>query len=295
MLLAAFVWGMVPAVILSVMLEAGVGGPGGDAAGSLFADAGVAPIIEESVKGLALLLFMVFAYRELDDVLDGIIYGAMIGFGFAFTENILYVVGSSAEDGLGVAMFVLFLRTVIFGANHAFFTGVLGAGVGAARLMRGRLPRIVVLGIAWVLAVFFHGVHNAGAALTESTNLVSLGVSFCRTGAVSSACWCWWRWCGVRRSSGSSAIWPSEVELGVLTPEEFSTVSSLSERQRTLAAVLRRDGRAAYRRLARIYVLLTELALKKQQLHALGDERGNTALIERLRADIAHLRAPDAA
>ena len=51
----------------------------------------VAPVTEEAAKGLFILLLLWFRRNELDGILDGIVYAGMVGIGFAFTENILYL------------------------------------------------------------------------------------------------------------------------------------------------------------------------------------------------------------
>ena len=50
----------------------------------------LAPVVEESVRGLAILLILWFQRRELDGVVDGLVYAGLAGAGFA-TENILYL------------------------------------------------------------------------------------------------------------------------------------------------------------------------------------------------------------
>ena len=62
----------------------------------------VAPITEEGAKGLFILLLLWFRRRVIDGVLDGIVYAGLVGVGFAFTENILYLAGAyMGDDGLG--------------------------------------------------------------------------------------------------------------------------------------------------------------------------------------------------
>ena len=62
----------------------------------------VAPVAEEASKGLFLLLLLWWRRHELDGVLDGIVYAGMVGVGFAFTENILYLASAyDGSDGLG--------------------------------------------------------------------------------------------------------------------------------------------------------------------------------------------------
>ncbi len=60
----------------------------------------VAPVTEEAAKGLFILLLLVYRRAELDGVLDGIVYAGMVGIGFAFMENILYLSQAYiGEDG----------------------------------------------------------------------------------------------------------------------------------------------------------------------------------------------------
>lgn len=56
--------------------------------------------------------------HEFDGVLDGLTYGAIIGFGFAMTENFLYFIGAFSEGGFVDLTVLIFLRAVIFGLNH---------------------------------------------------------------------------------------------------------------------------------------------------------------------------------
>ena len=57
---------------------------------------------EEATKGLFLLLLLWWRRYELDGVLDGIVYAGMVGIGFAFTENILYLAAAyNGTDGTG--------------------------------------------------------------------------------------------------------------------------------------------------------------------------------------------------
>ena len=138
----AFIWGAVPAIIVSIIGEFVLGWQSIDApdsvAGAIVNGAIIAPIVEELAKGTALLLIFWFMRHEFDGVLDGVVYGALIGFGFAMTENFFYFVGAYDEGGYGQLSFVIFLRAVLFGLNHAFYTGLTGIGLGMARWVHRR-------------------------------------------------------------------------------------------------------------------------------------------------------------
>lgn len=53
----------------------------------------VALLTEELFRGSALGLLFVFFRDEIDSAIDGILYGALVGFGFVAVENTLYFGG----------------------------------------------------------------------------------------------------------------------------------------------------------------------------------------------------------
>jgi RsiW-degrading membrane proteinase PrsW (M82 family) len=293
LLALAFLWGAVPAAIVSVLLEFALDIPiaalGGEGLVATLASVSVsAPLVEESVKGLALIGLVLLFRREFDDVLDGIVYGAMIGFGFAFTENLLaYFLPILSAEGIGPGLTNIFMRTVVFGFNHAFWTGVVGAAIGCARLMRGRGWRILVPMIGWIAAVTLHGIHNAGATLVEQTFCLSLGVSLVVD------------WGGVlllllvafltlqRESQWIERGLVDEVRDGLLSAHEFDLLRSAHRRRWVHWKARTRGGRSASRAVGRYFQCATELAFKKQHLDSLGEEDGNLAEIQRLRQTLA--------
>jgi protease PrsW len=137
----------------------------------VFGAAIAAPIVEELVKGLALLLaffgshwfFKKTGRLEFEGVTDGIVYGAAVGFGFAFTEDILYFFNFLSQADVKTGLDVFLLRVDFFGLGslgHAIYTGTFGAGLGMgtwALTKRGQ--------IGWPLAglaagMFMHFLHN---------------------------------------------------------------------------------------------------------------------------------------
>jgi RsiW-degrading membrane proteinase PrsW (M82 family) len=160
-----FLWGAVPAIIISLVFEMIVGLPLPyllDAwTADVFMSAIVAPIVEESAKAIA-LLFVFFALRHhFDDILDGIIFGALVGVGFAWIEDIFYLFGAASEGGVEAMGFVFVLRVFVFGLNHAFFTALTGLGFGIAKVVRSCwLGGLAVL-FFFAAAVGAHFLHNA--------------------------------------------------------------------------------------------------------------------------------------
>jgi RsiW-degrading membrane proteinase PrsW (M82 family) len=293
----AFLWGAIPAAILAVLLEivfdlplAALGEE--SLAANLISASISAPLVEESVKGIALVGLVLLFRREFDDVLDGIIYGAMIGLGFAFTEDALaYFVPILSQEGIGAGLVNIFMRTIVFGVNHAFWTGVIGAAVGYARLSPDWGRRLVAPVAGWTAAVVLHGIHNAGATLVEQTSCLSLGVSLVVD------------WGGAlllltiallmirRESQWIERGLVEEVRRGALSPQEFDLLRSSRRRFTVRWQARSRGGRAASLAVGRYFQCATELAFKKQHLRAFGDEGGTLAEIHRLQQEMADYRA----
>jgi protease PrsW len=296
LLALAFAWGAVPAAIVSVIVEvivdAGIVAVAGDGLLSTLATASIsAPLVEESAKGIALAALVLFLRREFDNVLDGIVYGAMIGFGFALTENVFaYFLPILLQEGINAGLTNIFMRTVVFGFNHAFWTGITGAALGYARLAPGRASRLLVPPAGWLLAVVLHGVHNTGATLVEQTLCLSLGVSLLvHWGGLFlllSVAYLTWQ----RESRWIERGLIEEVERGAITAQELRLLRSAPARQRVRLHAWRGGGRSAVRLVAHYFQSATELAFTKAHLRLRGDEGGNLAEIERLREAVAGAR-----
>ena len=134
LLVTAFLWGAIPSIILALIMQVMLDIPivaisSNQLMYNLLGASVIAPITEEGVKALSLLLLLLVIRREIDSPIDGLIYGGMVGFGFAAVENVLYLYGAYAEGGIGDVWSLAFLRAGIFGLNHAMYTGFAGLGV----------------------------------------------------------------------------------------------------------------------------------------------------------------------
>jgi RsiW-degrading membrane proteinase PrsW (M82 family) len=128
----------------------------------------VAPITEEGAKGLFILLLLWFRRRVIDGVLDGLVYAGLVGVGFAFTENILYlggayVGGDGRSGGLGAATGLFVVRGIFSPFAHPLFTAFIGLGVGFAVVAKSRGWRFAAPLIGYVVAVVAHASWNASA------------------------------------------------------------------------------------------------------------------------------------
>lgn len=184
-MLAAVIWGGVVATTLALwgnelwsLLITNNIPPGAGANQSLGLSAG---IVEEISKGLAVLLLYLLVRNEFDGLVDGIVYGAVVGLGFNFMESLIYMstayVDVQAAGGPGAAGAAIQwgLRQVLglfFG--HATYTAMAGAGIGIARQMPRMHQRVLAIASGFVAAIAAHMVWDswiASAALPANEGL----------------------------------------------------------------------------------------------------------------------------
>ena len=149
--LAALGWGAVAAVAFSFVGEQLVFALSGT---NDFVNVAVgAPVVEELGKGLFLVAVVIFRRGELHGPLDGIIYGALVGIGFAFVEDIIYYLQSLESGQLGVTFF---LRGIIGPFAHPLFTAATGLGIGIAVATRRPAVRTLAVVLGFLAAVAMH-------------------------------------------------------------------------------------------------------------------------------------------
>ncbi|ALJ21096.1 PrsW family intramembrane metalloprotease [Microbacterium sp. No. 7] len=163
----AVAWGAIAAVALSLLVDLAlmiVLPPSGAFAREAFSTVVQAPVVEEIAKGLGVLLILVFARRSFDGPVDGVVYGALVGAGFAFTENILYFGSTLIEGGVVGATATFFVRGLLSPFAHVMFTAVTGYMVGRA-VRSGATPGQAIgpwfVGLAG--AIVLHALWNGSA------------------------------------------------------------------------------------------------------------------------------------
>jgi RsiW-degrading membrane proteinase PrsW (M82 family) len=168
LLLLGLGWGAFVATSSALVLQ--VAGEFAFQAPRSFSGAVVAPLTEEAAKGLFILLLLWFRRHELDGILDGIVYAGMVGIGFAFTENILYlsaadVGGDGQSGGIGGAIALFVIRGVFSPFAHPLFTAFTGIGIGIAVGSRKPAVRFFAPLTGYLLAVGAHAAWNGSLFL----------------------------------------------------------------------------------------------------------------------------------
>ena len=164
-----FVWGFTVAVVLSLVFNTlftfTISAVTSAQAATFLTSVVGAPVIEECAKGLALLITFGVAYLmarrrgavEFSGVMDGIVYGSAVGFGFAIAEDLLYYARFGPET------FVV--RRIFGGFAHAAFTSLTGIGIGLIPWMRYGILKVTVPLLGLAGAIGLHALFNLTATL----------------------------------------------------------------------------------------------------------------------------------
>ncbi len=169
LVIAAVAWGAVAAVAIALLVDVAVAPllslvPDGDAISAVVQ----APLVEEFAKGLGVLLIFAFGRRAFDGPVDGVVYGALVGAGFAFTENILYFATSLIEGGVGDVTVTFLLRGILSPFAHVMFTAVTGYVLGrAARAGATTAQSIGPWLVGMLGAAAVHALWNGSAVFAD--------------------------------------------------------------------------------------------------------------------------------
>jgi RsiW-degrading membrane proteinase PrsW (M82 family) len=188
--LAAFLWGAIiaipPALFIEKQVDAMINSWLANNVSNVLlhtlAQGLNAGITEETIKGLGLMLLLIVLRDEFDNVTDGIVYGALIGAGFAMVENFGYF----AQNGPN--FLVLFIGRIVLGwLGHSTFIACFGAALGYIRHTRSRWKQIVIPLAGYLLAVSLHSFFDfvdlqasqmiqAGGSSSASANYALIAV-----------------------------------------------------------------------------------------------------------------------
>jgi RsiW-degrading membrane proteinase PrsW (M82 family) len=243
-------------------------------------------LIEESVKGIALIAVLFFLRDRFENMVDGILYGMVIGAGFALVENVNYFSSANSQSSI---FFLALWRIALGWLGHPIFTACIGATIGLAR-ERGtlrqwwRLPLVGFL-IAVLLHAFFdfviYQVSNAdipdfrGAIIVVLVSVANYIPLFAAQAVL---------FVLLSRAQAHEAgilreYLGDEVQRGMVLPEEYVVLQRASFMQRLRRALLIGQNVRLWVAVRNLYSAEVQLAFAKWHL-----ARGNTngALISRI-------------
>ena len=286
---AAFLWGVIiaggGAYILNTAFGIGIYAlTGSEGAAEFGTTSIVAPIIEESLKGLAVLAVFLMFRKEFDSVLDGIVYAAVTAMGFAAIENVLYIYRNGyLESGWEGFWVLVVIRVILVGWMHPFFTAFTGIGLAIARMTRNVLVKIIAVPTGYAIAVVAHAFHNTFSGLIGGVEGLLAGTFVDYLGYAVMLIFVIWMVLYERNILKKNL--QEEVTNGLISQKQYASATSFFQTNAHLSALTS----GTFRSTARFYQVCGELAHKKEQLAKLGDESGNTMIIEKLRAELTQL------
>ncbi len=320
-----FLWGAIFAAILASAGNSALEGQLPRDVDTVFGPAISAPLVEELAKGLALVIAVLasrwagrrFGVFEFDGVTDGIVYGAAVGIGFAFTEDLYYFFRDAQAHGVADALNVFVDRRDFFGPamlRHGIWTATFGAGLGAATWARSWWGRIgwPLLGLA--AAMLMHAINNGlepillsikyGFQTTYEYLAVGVPVSLAdrmdASAETATDALRWISWAYVVVFFGAIALWlryqrgviraelAGEVDDGLIGSEQAATAASFTRRSRRELAQVRAGDLEGAHTTSALCRELAELAFTKRRFRGIDDPRN---LIEHHRERVRDLVA----
>ena len=285
-----FLWGFAVATTVSLvfntLFELTLSSVTSVKTANFFTAVAVAPVVEECSKGLALLLIFFVAYLarrrsgliEFAGVMDGIVYGSAVGFGFALAEDILYGLQFGAET------FVV--RRILGGFAHAAFTSLTGIGIGLIPWVRHRSLAIFPPLLGLLGAILLHATFNFTATLFGPVAYLLLFVVvllYLVTIIV---------WLAIERRVIREEL-RDEVTAGLVSPEEEAIVPTYFRRTGYYLRLILTGQLGNWSRARQIHAAEVDLAFAKR-LARRSPSPAREERVRALRQKISNLRATSA-
>lgn len=268
MLATAFFWGALVAVLIAIIFNTASSVmvavmTESQEAGDTFGAVISAPIVEECAKAL-ILLVLFFKKDEFDGVVDGVVYAAMVGLGFAMTENIQYY-GRAVLTGGGQSLtIVLILRGMIAPFSHPLFTSMTGIGLGLARQSSNVVLKLLAPVVGLLMAISMHSIWNGSVAIFGGvgfilTYFVIMVPAFVITLIVI--------FFALRREGRVvREFLQADCQGGMLTPREYEQLCSIRGRMGASFNAFSRGGVGSWRTCRKANQMASELAFHRSRV-----------------------------
>jgi len=269
LLATSFFWGALVAVFFAIVVNSlgvlVVQSAFGETAGDFYGMVISAPLVEETAKALALFALFLWKRDEFDGVLDGIVYAAMVGLGFAMTENVKYYAEAVSQQN-AVGVFVV--RGLFSPFAHPLFTSMTGIGLGLAAHSRSRAARFLLPPLGLAGAVALHAAWNASAFLTGATEngMIMLASYFVVMVPAFVALLFVVLFALRREGRILREQLRADCDGGLFTHDEYLRLCSLRARAGASLGALTGRGLGAWRERRRLHRAASELAFQRHRL-----------------------------
>jgi RsiW-degrading membrane proteinase PrsW (M82 family) len=292
MLATAFFWGAVVAVFFAFLINT-VSGiavalmTNSMRAGETFGAVISAPIVEESAKALILFIFFFWKKDEFDGVIDGIVYAAMVGLGFAMTENIQYYGRAVLQAGGGGLTAVFILRGALAPFSHPMFTSLTGIGLGLARQTQNMAVKFIAPILGLMAAIAMHSIWNGsgvifgGAGFILTYLLIMVPAFFIMFVVIALA---------LRREGQIVREYlVPDFQGGLLTQQEYNQLGSIRGRMGASFNALSRGGFRSWQACRQLNQIASELAFHRSRVSrgiSVAEAREREAAYQRALQDL---------
>lgn len=234
---------------------------------------------EETFKGLGLILLLFILRDEFDNMTDGIVYGALIGAGFAMVENFGYF----ASNEKNFLLFLIVGRIILGWLGHSTFTACFGVALGYIRHTHSRWKQIIIPLVGYLLAVGLHSFFDFidfQASETIRTAVDNTAISYALMATVGDYIPPFLAQMGLLyiliKSLGHEAavireFLAVEVSNGIVTVDEYALLQSSFQRTKYERQVLRKYGLKQWLRFKALYQTEIGLAFRKWHV-SMGDK-----------------------
>ena len=237
----------------------------------------VGPGVEETLKLAGVVTLFLIVPGEFDGIMDGFVYGAMVGLGFTVVEDVSYFITAVATvpgtfDQSGPVLDTFLIRVVGGGLyGHVLFTGLTGLGFAYIATRRSvALPgRLWRGGLCIAAGVAAHAIWNSPwmeDILVTSGGAAPSTLQWLEYGAVKGLPFLILLGLLVRLATRSEeetfrAIVAGESDPWVITEPEIESLRSLRSRRAARIEAGRARGPAASRALGRLQAAQIEYAM----------------------------------
>jgi RsiW-degrading membrane proteinase PrsW (M82 family) len=286
-----FVWGFAVATTVSLvfntLFQLTLSSVTSVKTASFFTAVVSAPVVEESSKGLALIIIFFIAYLmrrrtgliEFAGVMDGIVYGSAVGFGFAIAEDLLY--------GLQYGPETFVVRRIFGGFAHASFTSLTGIGIGLIPWVQNRALKVVVPFLGLLGAITLHATFNLTATLFGPVGYLFLFLVVLAYIVVIIV------WLYIERRTIREEL-KDEVQAGTITAQEYAVLPSYFRRKAYYIGLVLTGRLRDWRTARKLHHIAVDLALAKRLARS-SRSADSTDRVEMLRQKVVSTRQTAAA
>lgn len=283
-LIEAFAWGSILAIPFAPIFQDICPIPAADIFGEVTLVASLKPLItvavtKEIITGIVVAIIYLRYRREFDSWIDGIVYGATVGFGFAYVDNIFYLTNQTHTMEEWVQLFLS--RSIVFFGSHGFWSALIGIGFGFARYTNNPSRKVMVIFGGLIAAILANIIHNGALILIQERSDLMLLFALFNYIAVALLTILLWSIAGYVDRQRLQTYLSEEVP-EFISFECYEALCSSDKNLFTSLGMSQQQKRALFK-------VATKLAQKKMQLIKMGEVGSNSVEISGLRQELRRL------